>query len=220
MKQKNQFITEISEEDFRKLDLKGFRNVRKYDEHKNAYHFEWESVSLNDVLDQNIKFLLMGGWESDLEKLNCPVTVAIHVCNGPDPDDYYLDKFMNRFSGARTYQFGLGIKHLYSTRDYFEDKEDYWRVLKRETKAIYRIHLDKMYAERFKLKHKVVTEPWPYSEKEVKPGAELQIRLDLDEKSGQWIETSLVKVVYNGNSKSYTPVDKNGNEIKPETVNK
>lgn len=221
MKQKNQFVTEISEEDFRKLDLKGYRQVRKYEENKNVYYFDWEMVNLNDILDQNIQYLLSNGWESDLETLKCPVTVAVHKCNGPEPDDYFLDKFMNRFDGPKTYEFGYGIEHLYSTRDYFEAKEkDYWRVPKREVKSIYRVHLDKKYADFFRLKHKLVVEPWPYADKEAKPGAELHLHCELDEKNDKWIEVARYKVEKVEHGSFVTPIDENGNEILLEKVNK
>lgn len=155
-KKDNKFITEISEEDFRKLNLKGYK--REYDrpvneKTRNISSFVWKEVDLNEELDENIKFWIDNGYESDYEDLQQPVTIAIHIENGPNPKNYYFDKFMNRYSGSKTYELAMGLKHIYSTRDYFEAKKDYWRVLKRETKAIYRIHLDPEHLKRFKLKH-------------------------------------------------------------------
>lgn len=156
MKNENLFITEISEEDFRKLNLKAYNRswVKKEDGTK---QLEWLEVDLNKELDENIAYWKGQGYESDLEDLKQPVTIAIHVKNGPNPEDFYLDKYMNRYTGAQTYQFAMGIRHLYSTRDYFETKgEDYWKVAKKETKAIYRIHLDEKHVKSFKLKHKTI----------------------------------------------------------------
>lgn len=129
-------ITEISEEDFRKLDLTVYCNERVYSPDGKSFRFEMVEKKINDILDSEIQLCLESGFESDLEDLELPVTIAIH-----EPDGYYLDKFMNRFTGAQTFQFGWGISHLYSTRDYYEAREDYWRVRKDETKVIYRVKL-------------------------------------------------------------------------------
>ena len=153
----NKFITEISEEDFRKLNLKGYQQVWEESVNENGLYSRilvWHEVYLNQLLDENIAYWTNLATEEAQEDLSYPVTVAIHVANGPMPTDFYLDKFMNRFTGATTYQIGMGIAHIYSTRDYFEAKEDYWRVWKRETKAIYRIHLHPDRLRFFQLRHK------------------------------------------------------------------
>lgn len=155
----DKFITEISEEDFLKLNLKGYQQVWEERINENGLCSRvlvWNEVDLNQLLRENIEYWINQGYESDYIDLQYPVTVAIHKGNEPMPTDFYLDKFMNRFTGATTYQIGMGIKHLYSTRDYFEAKEDYWRVAKKETKAIYRIHLHPYHLKCFKLKHKKV----------------------------------------------------------------
>lgn len=208
---KDLFITEISEEDFRKLDLVAYRRV--------SHDFmNWTETRLNDVLDKNIAYCLEQAYESDFESLKCPVTVAIHKANSADADDYYLDKFMNRFTGAQTYQIGFGIKHLYSTRDYYEDKEDYWRVLKRETKAIYRVHLDKKWLKMFKLKHRTEKMPWnlAFGGSEESNNWELWVSFDYDEELKGWVETSKYKVIHDlkYGSHLHIPVDANGEEIK------
>lgn len=156
------FITEISESDFRKLNLIGYRNTR-VDVDEKSYKMEMMPIELNKILDQNLDFCKEEGFNT--------VAIALHT----DPteesvqtymklftfdkehgkrnytyeeakglalfDFSYLDKFMNRFSGHQTFQIGCGITHLYSTRDYWEIRDDYWRVKKSETKAIYLIHL-------------------------------------------------------------------------------
>ena len=212
MKKENEtFITEISEEDFRKLHLVGYKQIQQVFETSTGHEMckiVWKEVDLNKELDETIQFLLDFGYETNLEELKRPFTIAIHKENGPDPRNYYWDKFMNRFGGPQTYQTGIGIKHLYVTRDYFEDKEDHWRVSKRETKAIYRIHFDKKWVEQFVIKHKTERQPWPYSDE---PNCFLDISYNLDEKTGEFVECYRSKVVKNEHSTSYFPVDKDGN---------
>ena len=177
-------ITEISEEDFRKLNLKVRRNERVVVS-ENVHKFEMVEKSLNEILDNEIKYCLESGYESDLKNLKIPVTIAIH--EEPTEEDYkefintykglltpdearnlcrhewtYLDKFMNCFTGAQTFQIGWGISHLYSTRDYYESHEDYWRVSKKETKVIYRVKLSDKWLDKFVLKHKTIYNAWPY----------------------------------------------------------
>jgi len=167
------FITEISLEDFKKLNLIGYRNVKVcYDEEGNetsdenyhSYTMKMRPIKLNDEIDNNIEFCKENNW----------TTIAVAIHNEPTEEDIqaemqtftfdaktrqkrklnreeayefalldasYLDKFMNRFSGHQTFQIGCGIEHIYSNRDYWYIADDYWRVKKKETKAIYLIHL-------------------------------------------------------------------------------
>lgn len=140
-------ITEISEEDFRKLDLTVWSR-----ENGNT----WTPRKINDILDEQIQYALYAGYQENLIELSVPVTIAIHISNNSDKKIGYWDKFMNRFSPESTYEIGWGIKHLYSTRDYYECKSDYWRVRKNETKVVYRVHLSSKYQKQFILKHKSV----------------------------------------------------------------
>lgn len=114
---KQLFITEISEEDFRKLDLKGWAN----DPYVPSQSFE---VSLNCVLDEHTKLIRDSGV---LDALSVPVTIAVF-------NEWPID--------GRSFQIGLNIVHLYSTRDYYQSKLGSWKVKKRHLKAIYRVHLD------------------------------------------------------------------------------
>lgn len=158
------YITDISLEDFKKLNLIGYQNTR-VDTGENSYRMEMLPVELNKKIDENLDFCKEEGYTT--------IVVAIHT--DPTEEDIanemksftldektggrrnltreeaykyalydasYLDKFMNRFTGHQTFQIGCGIKHLYSTRDYYECHDDYWKVKKNETKAIYMIHLD------------------------------------------------------------------------------
>ena len=138
---KTPFITEISESDFRKLDIVAYEQEELHYPGDKFFHFSWKAVKLSKVLDEMVEIYKSGSKKDDLKY---PVTIAIHVENGlsADPKNYYFDKNMNAFTGPRTYQIGIGIKHLYSTRDYFENPETNWKVKKSETKGIYRIHLD------------------------------------------------------------------------------
>lgn len=203
-------ITDISEEDFRKLNLVAKENrLEKCPGGGSRYAFV--EVSLNSVLDKQIESMIEDGYEEDQRYLQIPVTIAIH-----EDDGYYLDKFMNRFTGARTFQVGVGIKHLYSTRDYYEDHEDYWRVSKRETKQIYRIFLDPKHLERFVLKHKTEEVDWPYdipSGIDPKSVGKLIIYYDLID--GKFVETSRSACFRLGHCSTIYGVDKNGIKIPP-----
>lgn len=207
------FITEISEEDFRKLKLKGYRTRKEFVDgphpgaksKEGSWVYLYEEVDLNEELDENIAYWMDKGYQSDFEDLKYPVTVAIHTENGPEPKDFYFDKFMNRYSGPKTYEMAMGLRHIYSTRDYFESKEDYWRVLKRETKAIYRVHLDIKYLENFKLKHKTETF-YIFNDQKADFVHRIEKNYDLDEKTGEWNVSSLVEVRICDDSSSYVPI--------------
>lgn len=173
---RNNFITEISEADFRKLNLIGYRNTRvDVDEH--SYRMEMLPVELNKEIDEYKEYC-----EGDGKEYREPNYDIVYVALHTDPTEEdikdemktfmfdpknggrrnltrdeafksalfnasYLDKFMNRFTGHQTFQMGFNIDHLYSTRDYFECHDDYWRVKKSETKAIYKVHLDFQHLE-------------------------------------------------------------------------
>lgn len=179
-------ICEILEEDFRKLNLKGYKC------NKGSY----EEVNLNNVLDENINYWIEQGYESDLEDLKYPVTIAIHTgYDNPKFDNCYFDKFMDAYSGIKTYELGMGIKHIYSTRDYYEAREDYWRVRKNETKVIYRVHLE---PREFVLKHKTVVS------KVIEKGKHW-IEDNYDLIDGEWVLKNKTEVVNNKYSTSYKP---------------
>ena len=156
-------ITDISEEDFKKLNLTVFEQER-VDYPDGSHKFELVPKELNKIFDNEIMAMVSSGRQDDLDNLNLPITIAIHEDNekliqGQNKSAWltgYWDKFMNRFSGVQTYQLGIGIKHLYSTRDYYEAHEDYWRVRKDETKVIYRIKVSKEHIDSFKLKFRDV----------------------------------------------------------------
>ena len=88
------FITEISEEDFRKLNLKGYEqtyiDIHSHDEHSEcvSQKLGWKEVDLNTVLDENIAYWMEQGYEKDFEDLKFPVTIAIHTNNGPSPTNF------------------------------------------------------------------------------------------------------------------------------------
>lgn len=186
---KKLFITEISENDFKKLNLKVI---------KTEGPGKYVECSLNDILDKQIQMTIDAGYESDYVDLHTPVTIAIHKeCEGSYLSQCYLDKFMNQFTGAQSFQIGWGIKHLYSTRDYYECHEDYWRVKKNETEVIYRVHLNE---RPFILKHK--TEVTQLSE-----NISIHSNYDYDLINGEWVLRNKTKVTKNGQSTSYEPYD-------------
>lgn len=185
-------ITEISEDDFRKLNLKAY--VHKI---VNGYS-KMIPVFLNDVLDNNIAYCLETGYEEDKEFLSLPVYIAIHEENNEEFSGY-LDKFMNGFTGLQTFQFGMGIKHLYSTRDYYEDHEDYWKVKKKETAIIYKIILDKKWLDKFVLKHKnVIT-------KRISIDEYIETHYDLNEETGEWVKAYSSHVIKKGKCTTILP---------------
>lgn len=173
---RNTFVTEISEEDFRKLNLIGYRNA-KVECEDNSYKFVMKPISLNKLLDKELK-------EAN-EPIN-EIVFAIHIepteefikesmklftsdgnggCRNytyEEAKEYalyefsYLDKFMNRFTGMQTFQYGVNLGHIYTNRDYFYSKEDYWRVRKADTKAVYIVHIDQ---ESRNASKKVVKDP-------------------------------------------------------------
>ena len=205
------FITEISEEDFVRLNLIAYEQVWETVEDKKSSactKLVWREVKLNEVLYRNVEYWFNSGYEKDYEDLKQPVTIAIHVQNGPNPKDYYFDKFLNRYSGFKTYEIAMGLKHVYSTRDYFESKEDYWRVLKRETKAIYRVHLNPEFFKHFKLKHK--TEIAYIFRDSCEGNAHyIEKSYDLDEATDEWKLASITEVKIRKDSSSYNPMNIN-----------
>lgn len=215
-------VTEILEEDFRKLDITVYKHEWvEVDGHKSLHYVPHK---LNDLLDEDIKHILNSGYESDLSDLSLPVTIAIHEDNYGDSDPKeglhgYFDKFMNQYSGITTYYIGWGIAHLYSTRDYYEAHEDYWRVSKKETKVIYRVKLDEHWLKEFVLKHKTEVVDWPYDKlpEGIKPDyidAKLEIHYDLI--NDEFVEVARSGVFKYGKMLSIIPVDKEGNYIKPD----
>ena len=173
----NNFITEISEEDFKRLHLVGYDNER-VDNGDGSFSFKFLRKSLNDKLEEYKKYLA----ETILkDKVDLPwvMAVCIHIepteeeiakerkllqniianPNHPrhgDIVDYskeaylqalynfsYYDKWMDRM-GHTTYEFGIGLDHLYSTRDKWQAKGwiDYFEVRKKDTKAVYIVHLE------------------------------------------------------------------------------
>lgn len=186
-------LVDISEENFRALNLKGFRHVLE-----NGRSIMKE-INLNEKLDEGIEFCLMGGYENDRSQLSLPVSIAIHEENN---DEYsgYLDKFMNQYTGLQTFQIGWGIKHLYSTRDYYEDHEDYWKVKKSETAVIYRVHLNPKWLDKFVLKHKTeVTE-------RISTNEWIETNYNLNDLTGEWEIGYKTRVRKNRHCTSYEPV--------------
>ena len=228
-------ITEISEEDFRKLDLKGYRSCRKETENKNVY-YALEEVSLNDILDDNLNYILESGYEYELEDLTKPVTIAIHEPYTEEDlleahetfprlteeeckdlclkTHCYMDKYMNRFTGPESFEIGFGIDHLYSTRDFYESREDYWRVSKRETKVIYRIKLSDKWKNKFVVKHytdllprKYDTVPDGVDKNYIKAEEHIEYSLNDD---GEYEEVCRTGCFYYEHSMAIIPIDKDG----------
>ena len=171
----NNFITEISEEDFKSLNLVGYDNERVNND-DGSFSFKFVKKRLNDKLEEYKRYLA----ETILkDKVDLPWVMAVCIHIEPTEKaineelslletaasrmpsgayvDYakeaylqalynfsYLDKWMDR-SGHTTYEFGIGLDHLYSTRDKWQARGwiDYFEVRKKDTKAVYIIHLDR-----------------------------------------------------------------------------
>lgn len=209
-------ICEISESDFRKLGLTGRAVFWKESPSGSGMKRILEPVSIEDELDKAIRSIMESGNEEDLELLKIPVTVAIHE-PGDGLDGCYMDKYLNCFSGPRTFQIGFGIPHLYSTRNWLEARDgDYWRVSKAETKAVYRVTLDPKWAESFVVKHRVVRRDWPYDvlPDGVSPdylSCELAVGEDLGP-DGWETRYRVCEVKYDGHDEMI-PVDEEGKRI-------
>lgn len=194
-------IKDISEKDFRALNIKVFRHenviVSENIPGHPLYQLQMVEKSLNDILDNEIDLALKSGWPSDKRDLEMPVYIAIHEENNAEFSGY-LDKFMNRFTGLQTFQIGWGIKHLYSTRDYYEAHEDYWKVRKKETAVIYRVHLE---PREFVLKHKKeITQ-------RISPYEYIEVTYDLNE-NGEWVPTRETRIIREGRFTQILPVTK------------
>lgn len=205
-------ITEISEKDFRKLDIIGWKHERVYEkENSRICHFEWRPYHLNDLLDKEIQSWIDDGYEDDELRLKKPVTLAIHVNNDNKADREhpqgggYFDKYMNMYSHEATFEFGFGFDHIYSSRDYYYGKGDYWRVKRKETEVIYRIHLE---PRNFVLKHKKVVEFY------IDDNSYVEVRYERKNADDEWKECGRSIISRNGQMTSITPVDSNNNPIK------
>lgn len=126
---------------------------------KSGYYSKliWERVDLNDIVSGEIEFSKEEGWKN-------PICLAIHeevtelefqqtkenfvgIKNDEDIMSYclfsksYLDKYLTR-SGNQTYLIRCDVKHLYSKRNYFYTKDDYFEIQKDRTKAVYLIDFE------------------------------------------------------------------------------
>lgn len=218
-------ITEISENDFRKLNLSVWKKewvTKGYDDPVGGHTsrtLKWVKYSVNDLLDKEIEITLNSGYPSDQYELSLPVTIAIHENNDNKEDREhpygggYYDKFMNQYLGETTYYILWGIEHLYSNRDYYYVKNDYCRIRKKETRVIYRVHLN---PRPFTLKHNTIQNVWPYdfipegASKDYK-NISLDINYDLQD-DGSWKEVSRVCNIRYERSSHIIPVDENGHE--------
>ncbi len=137
----NNFVTEISEQDFRKLNIvaKEHRMLDFKDDDGREYRKAvWVDVELNKAMDEADAIAEKNG----LEKAKAFI-FAIHapVPEGKTLDDgyYYLDKFLTQQS--QTYlQMDCDNADivLYSIRDYWEVREqDYFKIPKKDTSAVY-----------------------------------------------------------------------------------
>jgi hypothetical protein len=133
---KNNYITEISFDDFIKLNLTGYR--REWQDYGEFKQLVWKQYDLNKVVAENFKYM-----EEHNEKGG--IVVAIHKNwnkagqNSFDSDFYYYDKWLNK-SGASTYQVGCGINKLYKGTDKWHIKDGYFDIPYSETEKIYLIH--------------------------------------------------------------------------------
>lgn len=132
---KNNTITEISLDDFLKLNLKGFKREWVEDNKTGYKSLKWVEKDINkEVLEH---------FDDEWNKEQT-VVVAIHknwekakLENHYDYFDfYYYDKWLNK-SGARTYQIGGNIKKLYKGAKKWYINEDYFDIPYNETQAIY-----------------------------------------------------------------------------------
>ena len=135
---KNNYITEISFEDFSKLNLKGYK--REWKEYQNYRKLVWVEYDLTKEVQENFDYSKKIGEDGN-------VVVAIHKnwekaktgAYDIESDFYYYDKWLNHL-GASTYQLGGGISKLYKGTNKWYIKEDYFEIPYDETEKIYLIH--------------------------------------------------------------------------------
>lgn len=153
-------ITHISFDDFQKLNLKGKRHVRKYfrssDDkevpytetiesfydkngdlhtlHLNGFYSKlvWDEIDFTEVVKENIEFSKEQDWKN-------PICLAIHKKGENEIESSYLDKWLTP-GGLQTYLIRCDVKHLYSRRNYFYTKDDYFDIDKRQTEKVYLIY--------------------------------------------------------------------------------
>ena len=131
---KNNTITEISLDDFLKLNLVGYK--REWVNCGEYKKLEWVEHNLNDLVLDAMN-------DTDWNKRQT-VVVAIHknwikAKTGEydyESDFYYYDKWLNK-SGAATYIIGADIEKLYKGAKKWYITEDYFDIPYAETEAIY-----------------------------------------------------------------------------------
>lgn len=118
---------------------------------------EWHKVKMNDVVMREISLSKEEGWidpiclalhdevtESDVaEVLNSYPGLwnrkeALHFCLYGKS---YFDKWLTKH-GSQTYLIRSNVKHLYSRRNHFYTKDEYFDIPKMNTKAVYLIDFE------------------------------------------------------------------------------
>ena len=136
---KNNTITEISLDDFLKLDLKGFKREWVVDNETGYKSLKWVEKDINKEVLENMN-------DAEWNK-HQTVVVAIHknwekAKTGDydfESDFYYYDKWLNK-SGAATYIIGGDIEKLYKGAKKWYIVEDYFDIPYDETESIYFIY--------------------------------------------------------------------------------
>lgn len=132
------YITEISETDFRKLDLEAYER-RKVKVDGETSRLEWVKVKMNDIIDKEDEIARENKWAEWKS-----IVIGLHEEPGEGEDigesgAYYYDKWLTR--QGQTYIFGGFDEEdirLYSVRGYWENNsEGYFRVPKSGTRAVY-----------------------------------------------------------------------------------
>lgn len=138
MKRIDNIITEISLDDFLKLNLVGY--FREWQDFKDEEGKEYRKLvwSKRDINKQVLKNM---DWEENKKKT---VVVAIHknwqkAEKGEydfDNDFYYYDKWLNKL-GASTYLLAADVTKVYKGTNKWFIYDDYFDVPYDETEAIY-----------------------------------------------------------------------------------
>jgi len=141
-------IKNIDWKDFKKKDIKLYHHRRINGSVK------WIEINANDLVREYIEESLKQGWKN-------PICLAIYepvtedeikeimdsypgLWNYGEARDFclysksYLDKYMTPF-GAQTYLIRGDVEHLYSKRNHFYTKDDYFDVQKMNTLDVYLI---------------------------------------------------------------------------------
>lgn len=131
------YVTEISYEDFIKLNLVGYMREWVKNPDNNYKNLVWVKKDLNKFVYE----AKQDGCKTMVIAIHKHYEKAAKEMMSWDSDFYYYDKWLNHL-GAATYIIGNDISKLYKGPKKWYIKEDYFEIPYDETQNIYFIHLN------------------------------------------------------------------------------